>query len=333
MESFIGIGIVSLLFILLSGLVYFLIKNKVFSSEADSEDLKTNLLNSEQLSKLAKLKIENESLNKEIEFLEKKNERLKVKIEQMKRVINTLEGQKSRLEKSEARLKELRIQKDETLAMVAHDIKNPASTIKCFVELLESYDLSAQEQHEVLSSLIETSSRLVKLADEFTQVISEEDSPFKLYKAKYNFKEAVESIVKINKVNAKNKNIELRYYQPESDLEFEFDNEKIQQVVDNFVANAIKFCPENCKIDVVTKTTNNSAMVEVTDNGYGLTENEVANAFEKGSKLSTKPTGNETSSGLGLWIAKKIVEEHNGRVYLKSKKGFGSTFTFKIPMT
>ncbi len=76
----------------------------------------------------------------------------------------------------------------------------------------------------------------------------------------------------------------------------------------------------------------NYVTVEIADNGFGLTEDEVAHAFEKGSKLSTKPTGNESSSGLGLWIAKKIVTEHDGHVWVKSKKGFGSTFAFKLPI-
>ena len=77
---------------------------------------------------------------------------------------------------------------------------------------------------------------------------------------------------------------------------------------------------------------NNEISVEVKDNGYGLTENEVNYAFEKGMKLSTKPTGGESSSGLGLWIAKRIVEEHEGRVFVKSQKGLGSTFAFTLPI-
>ena len=89
----------------------------------------------------------------------------------MKRVINELREQKIQLEESEKKLKELRAQKDDALTMVAHDLKNPASTIKNFVELLESYDLSAQEQQDVFRGLMETSSRLVRLAQEFSQVI------------------------------------------------------------------------------------------------------------------------------------------------------------------
>jgi len=76
-----------------------------------------------------------------------------------------------------------------------------------------------------------------------------------------------------------------------------------------------------------------SVVVEVKNNGYGLTESEISHAFDKGRKFGNKPTGDETSSGLGLWIAKKIVEEHNGRIVVKSKKGYGSTFSFTLPLS
>lgn len=332
MDSLLGILTISLLFILLSSLIYFLIKKNIFGVKHKVEYENSEKCKNDKLDKLGYLKKENESLDREIKFLEEKNRRLRLKIDQLRKVIHHLEDQKAQLENSEKRLKHLRVQKDETLAMVAHDIKNPASTIKNFVDLLESYDLSAQEQHDVLAGLIETSSRLLKLADEFTNVIAEEYTPFKLVKGKNNIKNAIEKIVKVNRVKAHEKNIELRLYQPEQELIIEFDEEKIKEVVDNFVSNAIKFCPEKSKVDIITKYENNSISVEISDNGFGLTEDEVAHAFEKGSMLSTKPTGNESSSGLGLWIAKKIVTEHDGKVWVKSKKGFGSTFAFKIPI-
>lgn len=332
MESLFGIISISLLFLVLLAIIYILTKKNIFATKSHNIGLESDNTKIGNLDRLDKLRKENDDLNKEIRFLEEKNRRLRVKIDQMKRVISTLEQQKAQLEKSERNLKKLRVQKDETLAMVAHDLKNPASTIKNFVELLESYDLSAQEQNDVFSGLVETSSRLLKLADEFTHVIAEEYVPFSINKEENNLKEVVESIVKVNRVKAREKEIEVRLYQPDFELELDFDEDKIKEVLDNFIGNAIKYCPEKSKVDVITKIVNKDVMVEVTDNGFGLTEDEVSHAFEKGSKLSTKPTGNETSSGLGLWIAKKIVEEHKGRIFLKSKKGFGSTFSFTLPI-
>jgi signal transduction histidine kinase len=332
MDSAIGLFIIGTLFLGIVGIIYLLVKKNFFTLNDNNHEKTTFGEREINKDKLQILSNENLRLLAEIDFLEDKNRRLRLKIEQMKEVIKNLAEQKRKLEQSEKRLKELRVQKDEALAMVAHDLKNPASTIKNFVELLESYDLTAQEQQDIFSSLIETSSRLVKLANEFSQVVAEEFAPLTLVKAKQNLLDAVESIVKVNQVKAKSKEIILRLYQPETPLVFEFDKEKIKEVVDNFVGNAVKYCPKNSKIDVFTKVINSTVLIEVTDNGYGLTEDELAHAFEKGTKFSNKPTGDEGSSGLGLWIAKKIVEQHNGKVYVKSKKGFGSTFSFSLPI-
>jgi len=274
MDSLVGITFISFLFIIIIGLVYFLIKNNIFSLKSKSESSRIKNNTEQKLSILDQLKRENEALNKEIEFLEEKNKRLRIKIDQMRLVIENLQEQKVKLENSEKKLKKLRIQKDEALAMVAHDLKNPASTIKSFVELLESYDLSAQEQQDIMTGLIETSSRLVRLANEFSQVISEEYVPFDLNKTNQNLIDIVKSIVKVNRVKANEKNIEIRLYQPEMDINIEMDSEKIKEVLDNFVGNAVKYCPEKSKIDVITKISGKDVLVEITDNGFGLTSDE-----------------------------------------------------------
>ncbi|MBI1932674.1 MAG: HAMP domain-containing histidine kinase [Ignavibacteriales bacterium] len=332
MDSLIGIIGMAVTFLVFCGLLIFIFKKNIFPSQDSKEIIEEEKLLSKQSNRLSELKKENESLNKEINFLEEKNKKLKYKIEQLKKIISHLEEQKNQLEKNEINLKILRERKDETLAMVAHDIKNPASAIKNFVELLESYDLSAQEQNDILSGLVEISSRIIKLADEFSQTVAEEYSTMQINKTSVNFYQIIESVIKINRVKANKKNLEIRLYQPKEELLINVDESKIKEVVDNYVGNAIKYCPENCKIEVVTNLEKNYVTVEVKDNGFGLTEDELLHVFEKGTKFGNKPTGDETSSGLGLWIVKKIVEEHNGKVWVKSKKGFGSTFAFKIPI-
>jgi signal transduction histidine kinase len=76
-----------------------------------------------------------------------------------------------------------------------------------------------------------------------------------------------------------------------------------------------------------------NAVIEVSDNGLGLSEEDIKRAFSKGARLSAQPTNGEHSSGLGLWIVKKIVEAHHGRVWVRSILGKGSTFAFQIPVS
>ena len=334
--NIVGIISIILVFLIFSGIVFlFFKKNSNNSEESDtqSNEIETEVTKKDKtLSKLEKLKSENKKLNSEIFFLEEKNRKLKQKVKELKETILSLEEQKEQLAKSEKRLKELRVQKEETLAMVAHDIKNPASTIKNFVDLLESYDLNAQEQQEVLKGLLETSSRILSLADEFSTVVAQEHVSITLHKKKDNLNETVEEIINANKLKAESKDIALLFKKSFALPKVELDENKIKEVVDNFISNAIKYSPKKATVNVTTQFDDKYAIVEVKDNGFGLTQDEIIHAFEKGVTLSTKPTGGESSSGLGLWIAKKIVEEHNGKVWVKSKKGIGSTFGFKIPL-
>jgi two-component system sensor histidine kinase VicK len=81
---------------------------------------------------------------------------------------------------------------------------------------------------------------------------------------------------------------------------------------------------------VRTYVKNNSILLDVTNNGVGLSEDDLKRVFQKGETLSAKPTGMEISSGLGLWSVKKIIEQHHGRVWVESKQGIGSTFGIEM---
>ena len=98
-----------------------------------------------------------------------------------------------------------------------------------------------------------------------------------------------------------------------------------------WINNAIKFSPPQTDVTVRSYMTETHAITEVKDNGVGMNEDDLSRIFSKGARLSSKPTGGEKSSGLGLWIAKKVVEAHGGKIVVESKKGIGSKFTFYLP--
>ena len=112
----------------------------------------------------------------------------------------------------------------------------------------------------------------------------------------------------------------------------QFDAQKISEVIDNLVSNAIKFTPKNGAIRIKSSLVEESIIIEISDNGLGLSEDDIKKAFKRGSKLSARPTAGESSTGLGLWIVKKLVEAHDGKVWVRSAVGKGSTFAFSIPV-
>jgi len=331
---------VSIAFLFFIGILTLLVKKNVFGSNDNSSEKATDLNpadNSKKYSdtaqkKIEELSLENSHLKSKLAFLEVKMDKTNEKMEELKTHNSKLQTKAEQLNESKKKLEELQEQKDELLSIIVHDIKNPASAIRNFIELLESYDLNAQEQQDIMSGLLETSTHILALADEVSKIMNIEKTTFKLNLALNNINRAIDIIAKRNQPIAQKKGIQISVLKDETIPEISMDFNKIVEVVDNFVNNAIKFAPEGIRIDIITKTEKDNVVVKVVDTGYGLSETDIQKAFEKGSRLSTKPTGGESSSGLGLWITKKIIEAHKGRVWVKSLKGSGSTFAFQIPI-
>jgi len=112
----------------------------------------------------------------------------------------------------------------------------------------------------------------------------------------------------------------------------DFDRNKIEQVLNNLISNAIKYSYPNTEINIEVEREGDFLLTKVIDQGQGIPEDEQPNIFKAFQKASTKPTAGEKSTGLGLAIAKKIVEGHKGEIWVKSEVGKGSTFYFKLPM-
>jgi signal transduction histidine kinase len=242
-----------------------------------------------------------------------------------------LEEKLDRLSNSKSDLEELARQKDELFAIVIHDIKNPAALIKNLVDLLRSYDLTANEQQEIIEDIAETTLVIVQLSQEVTKILNLESGLMHLDFEDNPITEIIEDIVTRNKVAANKKNMTI-FTEFDKNLPYcELDAQKIDEVLDNLVSNAIKFTQNGGTIRVKAYKELRDIIVEVSDNGLGLSEDDVAKAFRRGQKLSAHPTGDEFSTGMGLWIVKKIVDAHHGKVWIKSLLGKGSTFAFSLP--
>jgi signal transduction histidine kinase len=238
----------------------------------------------------------------------------------------------NRLNNSKLELEELQKQKDELFTMIIHDIKNPAALIKNLVQLLRSYDLTATEQQEVIDDIVETTARIVSLSQEVSRVLALEGSRMTLDLEEVPINEIIDDIVRTNSINAEMKSIELVKELAEELPGVQVDPQKIGEILDNLISNAIKFTQKGGMVKVSSSFDGENVQVDISDNGLGLSESDINNAFHRGSRLSAKPTGSESSTGLGLWIVKKLMEAHHGRVWVKSALGKGSTFSISLPL-
>lgn len=268
----------------------------------------------------------------EVKHLHKVITRLNKNIEKLEEANVNLIEQKEALSAKKIQLEELQTKKDELLAIKFHDIKNPANAIHGLVELLESYDLTASEQQEIMESLVESSTTIVDLIQNISETFAKENFDDEYIMENSSLQDVVDSVVTINSAYAKKKGIRLINNSSNALPKFKFDPMKIKEVVDNLVNNAVKYSPSNTDVAIRTYMTEKKVYIEVSDNGVGISEKELPYIFEKGVKLSPKPTGNEKSSGLGMWIVKKVIEVHKGKIEVKSKLNAGTVFTIELPL-
>lgn len=169
-----------------------------------------------------------------------------------------------------------------------------------------------------------------RLIDDLLDLSKIERGKIELKKTENDFQIIVQEQLELNKILAQKKNIEIR-----SDLEnnivFRFDKHRIAQVIDNLISNAIKFSPHHSTIFVSSRKNGDEVIFSVRDEGPGISIEEQKLIFQPFQTLSAKPTGGESSSGLGLNIAKNFVSLHGGEIGVSNEPGHGATFYFTLP--
>ncbi|MEN6510909.1 MAG: ATP-binding protein [Chloroherpetonaceae bacterium] len=326
-------GIIILILIIL-GIIFALIKknkSKNTQNNRNEEIMEKQEIKNTDGNSSALLE-ENNKLKAEISELRTQIDTANIRASQLSTQNKELESKIESLIKTQESLEELSQQKDELFALIIHDIKNPAAIIKNLVDLLRSYDLTANEQIDIIQDIAETSQRILDLSLEVTLVLSIESGKMAMNFEKNAINNLIKDVVSKNQVIAKKKNIKLFEELPDNLPEVEMDYRRIREAIDNLISNAIKFTEENGTVRVRAFKEAGNITVEVSDNGLGLSEEDVEKAFRWGQTLSSTPTAGEPSSGLGLWIVKKIIDSHNGRVWIKSALGKGSTFAFSFPL-
>lgn len=246
---------------------------------------------------------------------------------------NELSMQVERLSSKKSELESLQQQKDDFFAMMIHDIKNPAALIKGLVELLRNYDKNSSDSQEIIDDIIVTTSKIVHLSQEFSKVLALDSSSLSLDLFTANIVEVIQSVCRRNAVAGDAKGIKIFVEVPNDLPPLNFDPQKMEEVYDNLISNAIKFSLPGSYVTVRAAVKDSMLITEVEDKGLGMSADDISKAFQRGVRLTAKPTSGEPSSGLGLWIVKRIVEAHNGSVSITSTVGKGSTFSIQLPIS
>jgi signal transduction histidine kinase len=264
-----------------------------------------------------------------------------LKLRRTQETLNALNAELARAlktaEEQQRRAEEASRFKTELLSIAAHDLKNPLQSIIGFASLMQE---DAENHTQILkyTSIIQTAAqRMVKLINELLNTTAIDAGKFTLNRYPCSLGELASVVVAANLHQANQKQQRIDFH-AEPNCVAEIDAERIREVFDNLVSNAIKYSPFGKTIWVrVFHATSSDAMpvvrFTVRDEGQGLTEDDMKKLFGRFQRLSAKPTGGESSTGLGLSIAKQLVELHNGKLWAESEgKNMGATFIAELPI-
>lgn len=173
---------------------------------------------------------------------------------------------------------------------------------------------------------------MLNLLDELLDIVKIESGRLQLNYETMDTDAFLRNIFETNGIIAAQKQIRIDLEIPETLPDVECDPNKIEQVLNNLISNAIKYSYPQTGISVKAVASDDEMLISVTDQGQGIPEEELDSLFKPFSGLSSKGTAGEKSTGLGLSIAKSIIEGHKGRIWVESKPGEGSTFHFSLPL-
>ena len=230
-------------------------------------------------------------------------------------------------------LEKLNQVKNEFLSIVSHELKTPITAIKGFVKLILRGEVGSlnPQQEKFLQIADQSTDRLNILISDLLDIAKIETGKLKMNLAPVNMKQILEDVVRRFEGEASKKGIKIISENPENAKEVMADRERIDQVIDNLVSNAIKFTSDNGSVTLTTADKGDFIQFGVRDTGIGISKAEQQNIFEKFYQVESGTTRISQGVGLGLAIVRSIVEMHGGQVWVESELGKGSEFKFILP--
>ncbi|MDM8559986.1 hybrid sensor histidine kinase/response regulator [Candidatus Parabeggiatoa sp. HSG14] len=219
-------------------------------------------------------------------------------------------------------------QKNEFLSMAVHDLKNPLSVIQTVADMVKNYfnEMSKEQIIDLMDNISTGSRQMFDLVTDILEINAIESDKKNLSLNILNLQPILQGFVKRYDEKAKEKDIQLHFEYQEEPHSALVDDHSIRRVFDNLFSNAIKFSPYNKPIYVRLNQNKNYIRCEIQDEGPGLSDADQQKLYGQFTRLTPKPTGGEHSTGLGLFIVKKLVETMHGKIGCESILGQGTTF-------
>ena len=259
-------------------------------------------------------------------------------VDEVRRLNETLEQRiasaTKELRSSNAQLQRLDEIKDEFISMASHQLRTPLTSIKGYISMIIDGDAGhiTDEQKHLLTEAFVSSERMVRLIGDFLNVSRLQTGKFMIDKHPVDMIKLVQREIDGLKQNAQARHLHFVYIHPKTLPLVDLDENKVQQVIMNFADNAIYYSKDNGKITITLDEVPGYIELKVVDNGIGVPADEQKQLFNKFFRATNARRARPDGTGVGLFLARKVVDAHNGTIIFDSKEGKGSTFGFRLPV-
>ncbi len=228
---------------------------------------------------------------------------------------------------------EVQMVKDDLLALAAHQLRTPATAVKQYIIMaLEGYggDL-LPAQSKLVEKAYENNERQLRTVNEMLYVANADAGKLRLIPRSVELVQLTREAIEEQSSNIKEKRHRLVLHLPSTPLHYDADELYLRMAISNLISNAIKYTPEAGKIEVSLNVTPRNIRIKVSDNGVGISKKQLPELFKKFSRLDNPLSIHAMGNGLGLYLARRVVELHGGRIKVTSVHTVGSEFTILLP--
>ena len=217
---------------------------------------------------------------------------------------------------------------------VSHELRTPLTSVKSYLEALDEGALYDPVAPDFIKVSLDETNRMMRMVTDLLHLSRIDNATTRLDVELINFTAFITFILnRFDKMRSQDeeKKYELVRDYPINSVWIEIDTDKMTQVIDNILNNAIKYSPDGGKITVSMKTTDDQMILSISDQGLGIPKQDLPKIFDRFYRVDRARSRAQGGTGLGLAIAKEIIKQHNGFIWAKSEYGKGSTFTIVLP--
>jgi PAS domain S-box-containing protein len=262
------------------------------------------------------------------EELERLNEELQNQSAALEEQANEMEEQASEMQSLMVQLEEAIRARDEVTSIVSHDLRNPVNTITMAAALLTDFDLGEEKRHSQATVIRRCATQMTRLLDDLLEMSKAEGGRLAIETRPDDLAAIAREAFETFSLRASDLGLDLRFNVPDDLPRVLVDRDRIMQVLSNLLGNAVKFTPRGGQVSLSAESAGSDVAVHVRDTGIGIAKADIPHVFDR---FWQAKRAERASAGLGLAIAKSIIESHGGRIRVDSSEGRGTDFCFTVP--